>query len=164
MRWVRIYDALMERAQHRRPHASGLERHHILPLCLGGGREADNEVWLTPREHIAAHALLVRMVPDCRPAMLASLVSTINARRRNSAAAERARGVYAGLIGEQTALHAGTRHHGHRSDVYRLAHDDGRSLDGTRMELIAASGVPFRQLYDLVNGRRPQAHGWRISD
>jgi hypothetical protein len=163
MRHMQIYDALMERAQHRRPHAQGLERHHVLPLCLGGGREASNEVWLTPREHIAAHAFLVKMVPDCRQAMLASLVSTINARRRNSAAAERARGVYAGLVCEQAALHAGTRHHGHRSDIHRIRHDDGRSLEGTRQELIAASGVPFRQLYDLVNGRRRQAHGWRLS-
>lgn len=163
MHCVRIYDALMERAQHRRPHAPGLERHHILPLCLGGGRDVGNEAWLTPREHILAHALLVRMVPECRPAMLASLVSTINAPRQNSAAAERARGVYAGLISEQAALHAGPRHHGHRADVHRIRHQDGRTLSGTRQELIAASGVPFRQIYDLVNGRRARAHGWRLS-
>lgn len=163
MRPVQIYDALMERAQHRRPHAPGLERHHILPLCLGGGREASNEAWLTAREHILAHALLVRMVPECRAQMLASLVSTINAPRPDSAAAERARGVYAGLISEQARLHAGERHHGHRSDVHRIAHQDGRTLSGTRQELIAASGVPFRQLYDLVNGRRVKAHGWRLS-
>lgn len=162
MHWVRIYDALMERSVSRRPHAPGLERHHILPLCLGGGREASNEAWLTPREHILAHALLVRMVPEHRDQMLASLVSTINARRQDSAAAERARGVYAGLISEQAALHSGPRHHGHRSDIHRIDHDDGRSLAGTRQELIQASGVPFRQLYDLVNGRRPQAHGWRL--
>lgn len=162
MRYVQIYDALMEHSVSRRPHAQGLERHHVLPLCLGGGREASNEAWLTPREHILAHALLVRMVPDCRPAMLASLVSTINAPRHDSAAAERARGVYAGLISEQAALHAGPRHHGHRSDIHRIQHDDGRSLAGTRQELIQASGVPFRQLYDLVNGRRVKAHGWRL--
>lgn len=163
MQPMRIYDALMERAQARRPHAPGLERHHILPLCLGGRRDVGNEAWLTPREHIFAHALLVRMVPECRPAMLASLVATINAPRPNSAAAERARGVYAGLISEQAALHAGPRHHGHRSDVHRIRHQDGRTLSGTRQELIAASGVPFRQLYDLVNGRRVRAHGWRLA-
>lgn len=159
---LRIYDALMERGLARRPHTTGLERHHIVPLCLGGGREAANEAWLTAREHILAHALLLRALPDRREMMLASLVATINAPRLDRSAAERARRIHARPICEQAALHAGTRHHKHRSDIHRIRHDDGRSLAGTRQELIAASGVPFRQIYDLVNGRRPQAHGWRL--
>lgn len=160
---MKHYNALMDRASHRTPGARGLERHHLLPLGMGGSREAANEIWLTPREHILAHALLLRAASaPVRPVLLASLVSTINARRPDGLVVERARRMHARAIEEQAALHAGARHHNHRSDVHRIAHDDGRSLAGTRLELIAASGVPFRQLYDLVNGRRSQAHGWRL--
>jgi hypothetical protein len=159
---MRIYDRLMERGIARAPHGPGLERHHVVPLCLGGGREAANEAWLTAREHILAHALLLRALPDRREQMLASLVATINAPRLDRAAAERARRIHARAVAEQASLHAGTRHHRHRADVHRIRPEDGRSLEGTRQELIGESGVPFRQIYDLVNGRRPQAHGWRL--
>ena len=160
---MRIYDALMGRGLARAPHGPGLERHHIVPLCLGGGRDVGNEAWLTPREHILAHALLLRALPERREQMLASLVATINAPRRDRAAGHRARRIHARAVAEQAGLHAGIRHHKHRSDIHRIRHDDGRCLEGTRQALIAASGVPFRQLYDLVNGRRPQAHGWRLA-
>lgn len=39
----------------------GLERHHILPRCLGGSKAKSNLVLLTYREHFIAHWLLVKM-------------------------------------------------------------------------------------------------------
>ena len=41
-----------------------VERHHILPKCVGGGDESENLVPLTPEEHYLAHQLLVKMHPD----------------------------------------------------------------------------------------------------
>jgi hypothetical protein len=38
----------------------GLERHHILPKCLGGKNAVDNIVVLTPREHFIAHLILTK--------------------------------------------------------------------------------------------------------
>ncbi len=38
------------------------EKHHIIPLCLGGSNKKENLVRLTPREHYLCHKLLLRMV------------------------------------------------------------------------------------------------------
>ena len=35
-----------------------MERHHIVPKCMGGSNNEDNLVWLTPSEHYVAHKLL----------------------------------------------------------------------------------------------------------
>lgn len=40
------------------------EKHHIIPLSLGGLRDRANVVRLTAREHFICHQLLVRMVTD----------------------------------------------------------------------------------------------------
>jgi hypothetical protein len=41
-----------------------MERHHIVPRCLGGSNRKDNLVYLTAREHFLAHKLLVRAYPQ----------------------------------------------------------------------------------------------------
>ena len=38
-----------------------LEKHHIIPRCLGGSDRKENIVSLTPREHFVAHMLLSKM-------------------------------------------------------------------------------------------------------
>jgi len=38
-----------------------VERHHIIPRCLGGSNALDNIVSLTPREHFICHLLLTKM-------------------------------------------------------------------------------------------------------
>lgn len=37
------------------------EKHHILPVCFGGGNEKENLVLLTAKEHFIAHLLLTEM-------------------------------------------------------------------------------------------------------
>ena len=41
-----------------------VEKHHIVPRCLGGSDEIDNLVALTAREHYIAHLLLVKIYPN----------------------------------------------------------------------------------------------------
>jgi hypothetical protein len=53
-----IYNNVMERAKNRKK-GKYMERHHIIPRCLGGTDENDNLVYLTYREHFIAHKLLV---------------------------------------------------------------------------------------------------------
>jgi len=43
-----------------------MERHHIVPKCLGGSNDESNLVYLTPEEHFVAHQLLVKMNPGHR--------------------------------------------------------------------------------------------------
>lgn len=62
-RWYHsIINAARQFPQKRGSRGVYVERHHILPECLGGPNTADNLVFLTAREHIVCHALLTKMV------------------------------------------------------------------------------------------------------
>ena len=62
MDYRRAYSRLILRATGR--EVSGyVERHHIVPKCLGGTDAVDNIVLLTAREHFLAHRLLTRVYP-----------------------------------------------------------------------------------------------------
>lgn len=64
MDWSKIYSDLMSSRQAMarvKVVGDGLERHHILPKCMGGSKDKANLVLLTYREHFIAHWLLVKM-------------------------------------------------------------------------------------------------------
>lgn len=64
MNYEKIYtNLILTRQQLNRVknNDGSLERHHILPKCLGGTNNNDNLVLLTPREHFIAHWLLYKM-------------------------------------------------------------------------------------------------------
>lgn len=65
------YDRLMARARDRATtrkqaiHILGyVERHRILPGCMGGKYTPDNIAYLTGEEHYVAHQLLVKIYPQ----------------------------------------------------------------------------------------------------
>lgn len=66
MDYAKHYWTLIDRARNRRLTGRGIERHHILPKCMGGGNEDANIAWLRPEEHYVAHLLLARMHQDSR--------------------------------------------------------------------------------------------------
>lgn len=63
MDYAAIYEQLMSRAKGRE-RVGYMEKHHILPKCMGGTGNSGNLVLLTAKEHFIAHKLLVRMHPD----------------------------------------------------------------------------------------------------
>lgn len=63
MDYQRIYNELIQRSQQRETEGF-VERHHIVPKCLGGSDEIENIVRLTPEEHYVAHQLLVKIYPS----------------------------------------------------------------------------------------------------
>ena len=63
MNYKRIYDSIIERAKERVPEGY-VERHHIIPRCLGGSDDKHNLVALTPEEHFLCHVLLVKIYPE----------------------------------------------------------------------------------------------------
>ena len=74
MDYHKIYNELIEKRKQYTPKGY-VERHHILPKCVGGGDESENLVPLTPEEHYLAHQLLVKMHPDNhRLALAASMM------------------------------------------------------------------------------------------
>lgn len=64
MNYQKHYDLLIARAQARSRPEGYVERHHILPRCMGGGNAPANIAVLTAREHFIAHLLLVRCYPE----------------------------------------------------------------------------------------------------
>jgi hypothetical protein len=61
--YVKAYDKLIARARGRKRHGY-MERHHVVPKCMGGQDAKENFVFLTAKEHFIAHKLLARIHPE----------------------------------------------------------------------------------------------------
>jgi len=61
--YLHHYNSLIDRAK-KRTLEGYVEKHHILPRCMGGTDEVVNLVSLTPEEHFVAHQLLVKIYPN----------------------------------------------------------------------------------------------------
>lgn len=57
------YDKLIKRARSRKL-TGYVERHHVIPRCMGGDNSRLNMVRLTAREHYLAHLILAKLHPD----------------------------------------------------------------------------------------------------
>lgn len=64
MNYKNIYENLINRSKIRDIKNQYTEKHHIIPLCIGGKNNSDNIVRLTPREHFIAHLLLMKIYPN----------------------------------------------------------------------------------------------------
>jgi hypothetical protein len=65
MDYKKHYDLLIQRAQQRASSKKQaheiigyVERHHIIPSCLGGSNTSDNIAFLTPEEHYLAPSII----------------------------------------------------------------------------------------------------------
>lgn len=64
MNYKSLYDSIISRAKIRiLPENFYVEKHHIIPRCLGGSDRLYNLVELTPKEHFVCHLLLVKIYP-----------------------------------------------------------------------------------------------------
>lgn len=71
MNYQRIYDQIIDRAKERKLQGY-IERHHIVPRCLGGSNKKENLVELTAREHFTCHQLLNFIHPGNKSLIFAS--------------------------------------------------------------------------------------------
>lgn len=87
MDYRRIYFELVRRKIER---VGYVEKHHILPRCLGGIDNAENLVNLYPEEHYLAHLLLCKIYPGNQKLLYAAMNMTtgsmINNGKRNNKA------------------------------------------------------------------------------
>jgi hypothetical protein len=61
MDYRKHYNNLIEKyGRQTRPSKGYFERHHILPLSMGGDNSSSNLVYLTAREHLLSHWLLMK--------------------------------------------------------------------------------------------------------
>jgi hypothetical protein len=63
MNYQNIYNQIVERAKTRQ-NVGYVEKHHIMPKCLGGSNEKENLIELTAREHFLCHMLLCEIYPN----------------------------------------------------------------------------------------------------
>lgn len=82
MNYQRHYDLLINRARNRRLTVY-VEKHHVIPRCLGGGDESENIVQLTAEEHYLAHQMLVKIYPANRKLVFAAWMMC-NGKQRNN--------------------------------------------------------------------------------
>ncbi len=64
MNYQKHYNLLMERSPKIRFKGVYLEKHRIIPGCMGGKYVKGNVVYLTPEEHYIAHQLLIKIYPN----------------------------------------------------------------------------------------------------
>lgn len=68
MNYKRIYDSLINKWKNMDENLIDktryLEKHHIIPKCLGGTDSDDNIILMYARDHIIAHMLLSLIYPD----------------------------------------------------------------------------------------------------
>lgn len=80
MEYSKHYNLLIERARTRVPPEGYIERHHVIPRCLGGSDDESNLVALTPEEHYLAHLLLVKIHPENRSLVYAANKMTVSSK------------------------------------------------------------------------------------
>lgn len=66
MNYLRHYNLLIDRARERKI-VGYVERHHVVPRCMGGSDDDLNIVSLTAEEHFVAHQLLAKLFPSVAP-------------------------------------------------------------------------------------------------
>ena len=62
-KYKKWYDNIIENAR-KKPHTGYVEKHHIIPRCMGGTNDKENLVRLTAREHFVCHWLLTKCVEN----------------------------------------------------------------------------------------------------
>jgi len=65
MNYQNIYNNLVQKAQSRELDGY-VEKHHIVPKCMGGDNANSNIVRLSAKKHFIAHKLLVRIYPNTK--------------------------------------------------------------------------------------------------
>jgi hypothetical protein len=60
MNYAKLYNRIIENRLNN-PYKGYTEKHHIVPVSLGGSNSKDNLVRLTAREHFVCHWILIKM-------------------------------------------------------------------------------------------------------
>ena len=77
MNYKDAYNSLIERSKIRTLEGY-VEKHHIIPKCMGGSDEHDNIAILSAREHYIAHQLLVKLHPGNYKIIYAARMMTVD--------------------------------------------------------------------------------------
>lgn len=82
MDYIKHYNLLIDKAKNRILEQY-TEKHHIIPICMGGSNLPDNLVNLTPEEHYIAHQLLVKIYPNNLKLLHAANMMAVSSNNHN---------------------------------------------------------------------------------
>jgi len=80
MDYTRIYSQIIERAKNRKLEGY-IEKHHVIPKCIGGCNEKENLIELTAKEHFLCHKLLCEIYPQEHKLLYALWLMAIGKKR-----------------------------------------------------------------------------------
>ena len=69
MNYEKIHNNIIENAKNRNGVIGYSEKHHIIPVSMGGSNSSVNKVVLTAREHYLIHWLLYKIHKNKKMAM-----------------------------------------------------------------------------------------------
>lgn len=106
-----------------------VEKHHIIPKCLGGTNEVDNIVYLSARHHFVCHKLLVKITQgQSRYKMLEAVSIFSNNKNRNLPFTSKD----IELIRKSNSLAASIRNIGNDFHKYRKPHSEDRKQKSSK--------------------------------
>lgn len=156
MDYLRIYRAFIADRKQRELTLSGyVERHHIVPRCLGGGNEAENIIRLVAEDHFFAHLLLAKAHGGKLWAPIAFMVSG----QRKDYRPIQSRRAYGWVARAMAKAMSGEGSHQFDWTVYHLEHIDGQKWAGLQSEM-PALGISRSLANMLIKGRVGSARGW----
>jgi hypothetical protein len=136
MNYAKHYERLIERARTRKLECY-VEKHHIIPKCMGGDNSRGNLVELTPEEHYVAHQLLIKINPG-NPKLVYSAWVMASGKERNNKRYGWIRRRHAKSISEHlTGYKRGPFSDEHKAKL--SAAKKGRTLPEEQKKKIAAS-------------------------
>lgn len=132
MNYLSHYRKLIARAKARDSVVGYVEKHHVLPRCMGGCDSVENIVVLTAEEHFVAHQLLLKIYPSVGGLATAAVLMSKKAknakaygwlRKKNALAlsgmAERSMKISRSLLGNSRASALKGRKRPQRSEAWK---------------------------------------------
>ncbi len=163
MDYRRIYVQFIEDRKSRPIPDGYTERHHIKPKSMGGTNSPDNLIRLTPEDHYFAHLLLAKVYGGTQwisVHCMASMVIPATESRRVLPSR-----YMVGVARRKAAEYKSETYTGRtmplRQKVATLSNVDGRSVTGSRTELVGLTGLTIPSVSRLCNGQQARSHcGW----
>lgn len=157
MDYKRIYaDFIKSRRVKESTLIGYVERHHIIPRCIGGGDDPGNLIRLTPEDHFFAHLLLAKIYGGKLWAPIAFMVGG----SRKDYKPVISRGHYAWAARAMARSRSGTNADNYDWTIHHLEHADGREWIGTQAEMHSDLGLQKSLANLLIKGKVRSAKGW----
>lgn len=161
MNWLRIYDELIA---HRRmnPPADGeyVEKHHVVPRCMGGSNAPSNLIPLRPEDHFFGHVLLAKHYGTSN--LWAAVTIMAGAVGGANSHYTRVRTMYGMSRRMSYYATSGARSHQYDHTVYDFISQGGLRERCTPYTLWKKYKLDRSELSKLVKGRRKSTGGWAL--